>query len=283
MNEHEVDACFAEVQRLLSGDAWERAPLFNLAHAVAEARERGDKAAETSGLCELREHIRERGAAIRAQLDDLLDAAPCTILARILYMETLTGHPQPPGGTVNVSARASMLRKALNAHLCKDRDLEEYNARLQHEGHAAAYAWDQEVGKWNTFRQNVAGREIEVEALRICMHFQEAGDRWMKRPQSGRTFADVFTSAQWASVELAMSEAGISPKEGKGKNCTIAAVHAAFRRYGKKIPKAREWLELLGNTFPSVTWNAKNVPEERPSYQNRSYRTAYNAVLNRLG
>jgi len=72
----------------------------------------------------------------------------------------------------------------------------EYNERWERDGHAKAYAWQQEVSKWNTFRQRVAWRELYVEALRLFKHFHETGERWLEPVRNTTPSARKMRNAQ---------------------------------------------------------------------------------------
>jgi hypothetical protein len=283
MTDHELDARFEEAAKLLTGAAWGREPLFTLAQAVAKARERNEP--DREALRALRDHIRGRAAEIRGQLDQLLEEVPCTIHARILYVELLTGCPGLPGTPANNGERASELVNAIQVHLTHpwEDQRQQYDQLLKAEGPQAALAFEQDMQRWNHFRKEAAWRDLTVEALRIFQQLQEGGERWMKRPRTGSTFAHYFSAEQWTKVERAMEAAGISPKEGKGKMDQVAAVHAAFNHFRVRIPTSGQWLELLRNTYPSVTWSDKCTPRERDGYRGDSYKLAYQATLDRLG
>jgi hypothetical protein len=185
---------------------------------------------------------------------------------------------------VNNEERAHNLVNAVQVHLSHpwENQRQQYDHRLKAEGPQAALAYEQDVQRWNHFRKAAAWRDLKVEALRIFQQLQEAGERWMKRPRTGSTFADHFTPEQWGRVERAMQSSGVSPKEGKGKMDVVAAVHAAFTHFSIRIPTPGQWLELLRNTYPSVPWSDKCKPEERQAHQGASYQHAYQATLDRL-
>ena len=283
MTEHELDTRFSEVQ-LLFTDTWTREPLHGLAQEIAEARELKDTAKEAPALRALRDYIRTKCALIREGLDKFLNEVPNTERAGVLLMELLTGRPALPGTELSTGALASALESAVLAHVYQpwEEKRDGYQQRLTTDGPAAAYAWEQEVRKWEALRRSVVAREIEVEAVHLGKHIKEAGEQWMKRPTTGNTFADCFSADEWTKLEHAMQDAGISPRKGKGKNDVVAAVHAALLHCGKHLPSGGHWLELLRNTYPSVEWSDKCVPEERPRYRTKSYERAYQATLDRL-
>jgi hypothetical protein len=282
MTDHELDTRFEEAAKLLTREAWEREPLFTLAHAVAEARER--KQPDGAAMRALRDHIRGHAAEIRGQLDQLLEEVPCTIHARILFVELLTGLPGLPGKPADIEKRASDLVSAIQAQVAHPWDAERQQREklLNSEGLEAARAYEENVQRWNYLRRTAVWRDLKVEALRTFQQLQEAGEGWMKRPRTGSTFADRFSAKQWAKLEHAMQDAGIRPKEGKGKMDLVAAVHVGFTHFSVRIPKPNQWLELLRNTYPSVTWSDKCKPEERQAYRTKSYQRAYQATLDGL-
>lgn len=282
MTDHELDARFEKAAKLLTSAAWEREPLFSLVHAVAEARHHGHP--DTEAMRALRDHIRGRAADIRAQLDELLEEVPCTIHARILYVELLTGYPGLPGSPADLVTRASDLVSTIEAHLVHpwEEGRQQREKLLNTEGLEAAQAYEADVQRWDHLRRTAAWRDLKVEALRIFQQLHEAGERWIKRPRTGNTFADHFSPEQWAKMGRAMQAVGIGPKEGKGKMDQVAAVHAGFTHFSVRIPTPGQWLELLRNTYPSVTWSDKCKPEERQAYRTKSYQRAFQATLDRL-
>jgi hypothetical protein len=282
MTDHELDARFEEAAKLLTSAAWEREPLFTLAHAVAEAQH--SNAPHVDELRALRDHIRGRAGEIRDELDRLLSEVPCTIHARILFVELLTGYPGLPGGDFDLTKRAHDLVKAIQGHLYHpwEEKRQQYDQRLNTEGLASAHKYEYDVRRWDNLRLTAAERDLTVEALRIFQQLHEAGEQWMKRPRTGSTFAHQFSLEQWTQVQDAMVAVGVKPMRGKGKNNLVAALHAAFKRFEKPIPAAGQWIELMRNTYPSVTWNEKSVPEERAAHMKKGYALAYRATLDRL-
>ncbi len=279
---------FAEARELLTEAVWTREPLHGLAQAIAQARDLRDPAEaerQAAGpLRELRTHIRGQFALIRTGLDKLLEEVPCTPRSKILFMEMVTGHPRLPRDW-DPATLAGDMQQRLHVHLAFPWEEQRtgYDRRLKDEGPQSAYLWDKDISEWYARRKNAVSRELYLEALSIVQHLHEAWEKWNRCKGASTTFMDHFSAEQWAALKEAMNDTGIAPKEGKGKNDLVAALHAGFIRYGIPLPNPGHWVDLLRTTYPMVTWNEKSVPEARPAYRGASYKRAFQAVTDRLG
>lgn len=103
------------------------------------------------------------------------------------------------------------------------------------------------------------------------------------RLTEGLTFEGIFGD-RLPVILQAMLDAGILPREGRGKRRVIAVFHAAFDHYGLKVPPDPRWPEMLGHQFPEVTWSEKNRPllSVREREAAKDYRSAYLVTLDLL-
>jgi hypothetical protein len=205
-------------------------------------------------------------------------------------MEVLTGHPLAWGTTFDINERAKRLRddvqEKASAFPEGPNDLWRriQEARLSGDSKELEKLLDEDgrIREFASEQVDAVRSPLLTELLRVLQHMDDARAQWEKAPVRAGNFQDYLGADRFPKVEAAMRELGITPKQGKGKNQVVAALHCACERFGLRLPPPGRWPGMLEATYPSTTWSEKCVPEERKSYRTKSYHRAYQAVLDRL-